>query len=428
MQLFKPTTLSAAILAASMSAAHADVNVVASIKPVHSLVAGVMQGVGTPSLIIEGAGSPHSYALKPSQARQLQNADLVFWMSHDLEAFLEKSIEGIAANATAIALADSHGIKKLTFREGGAFDAHDHGDHDDHDDHGHDDHDDHGHDDHDKHEEHGHDDHDDHGHDDHDKHEEHGHDDHDDHGHDDHDEHEEHGHDDHDEHGHDDHDKHEEHGHDDHDEHGHDDHDKHEEHGHDDHDEHGHDDHDKHEEHGHDDHDHGEFDPHVWLDPINAKAMLHEIEEALSAADPANAAAYEANAEKMMGDLDNLVAEITADLRPVKDKGFIVFHDAYQYFENRFGVSAVGSITVSPEVMPGAQRISELQEKVNSLDGTCVFSEPQFEPKLVSTVTENTNAGTGVLDPLGTSIDNGPELYFTLIRNMSYSIKDCLTD
>ncbi len=384
MQLFKPTTLSAAILAASMSAAHADVNVVASIKPVHSLVAGVMQGVGTPSLIIEGAGSPHSYALKPSQARQLQNADLVFWMSHDLEAFLEKSIEGIAAKATAVALADSHGIKKLAFREGGAFDAHDHGDHDDHDDHGHDKHDDQCDVEDDKHA---------------------------------HEEHEKHGHDDYKEHCLD---EHEEHGHDEHDEHGHDDHDEHEEHGHDEHDEHGHDDHDE--------HDHGEFDPHVWLDPINAKAMVHEIEEALSAADPANAAAYEANAEKMMGDLDNLVAEITANLAPVKDKGFIVFHDAYQYFENRFGVSAVGSITVSPEVMPGAQRISELQEKVNSLDSTCVFSEPQFEPKLVSTVTENTNAGTGVLDPLGVSIDNGPELYFTLIRNMSYSIKDCLTD
>ena len=191
-----------------MSAAHADVNVVASIKPVHSLVAGVMQGVGTPSLIIEGAGSPHSYALKPSQARQLQNADLVFWMSHDLEAFLEKSIEGIAANATAVALADSHGIKKLAFREGGAFDAHDHGDHDDHDDHGHDKHDDQCDVEDDKH---AHEEHDKHGHDDHkehclDEHEEHGHDDHDDHGHDDHDEHEEHGHDDHDEHGHDDHD------------------------------------------------------------------------------------------------------------------------------------------------------------------------------------------------------------------------------
>ncbi|HBD23256.1 MAG TPA: hypothetical protein DC023_02395, partial [Oceanospirillaceae bacterium] len=256
------------------------------------------------------------------------------------------------------------------------------------------------------------------------------HDDHDDHGHDKHDdqcdvEDDKHAHEEHEKHGHDDYkehclDEHEEHGHDEHDEHGHDDHDEHEEHGHDEHDEHGHDDHDE--------HDHGEFDPHVWLDPINAKAMVHEIEEALSAADPANAAAYEANAEKMMGDLDNLVAEITANLAPVKDKGFIVFHDAYQYFENRFGVSAVGSITVSPEVMPGAQRISELQEKVNSLDSTCVFSEPQFEPKLVSTVTENTNAGTGVLDPLGVSIDNGPELYFTLIRNMSYSIKDCLTD
>jgi zinc transport system substrate-binding protein len=103
-----------------------------------------------------------------------------------------------------------------------------------------------------------------------------------------------------------------------------------------------------------------------------------------------------------------------AELEPVKGRGYIVFHDAYQYFEKRFGVSAVGSITVSPEVLPGAERVRELQEKVRDLDATCVFSEPQFEPKLVTTITENTNAGTGVLDPLGASIDDGPELYFTV--------------
>jgi zinc transport system substrate-binding protein len=127
-----------------------------------------------------------------------------------------------------------------------------------------------------------------------------------------------------------------------------------------------------------------------------------------------------------MTELDNLVAEVDAELEPVRGRGYIVFHDAYQYFEKRFGVSAVGSITVSPEVLPGAERVRELQEKVRDIDATCVFSEPQFEPKLVTTITENTNAGTGVLDPIGASIDDGPELYFTLIRNMAKSLKDCL--
>ena len=154
--------------------------------------------------------------------------------------------------------------------------------------------------------------------------------------------------------------------------------------------------------------------------------MVHEIEEALVEADPSNAAAYEANAEALMSRLDDLVAEIDAELEPVKGRGYVVFHDAYQYFEKRFGVSAVGSITVSPEVLPGAERVAQLQDKVRDLGATCVFSEPQFEPKLVATVTENTNAGTGVLDPLGSAIDDGPDLYFTLIRNMAGSLKDCL--
>ena len=128
----------------------------------------------------------------------------------------------------------------------------------------------------------------------------------------------------------------------------------------------------------------------------------------------------------MMSKLDKLVTEIEAELEPAKGRGYIVFHDAYHYFESRFGVSAVGSITVSPEVLPWAERVVELRDKVRSLDATCVFSEPQFEPKLVMTFTENTNAGTGVLDPLGASIDGGPELYFTLIRKMAQSLKDCL--
>ena len=371
--------------------------VVTSIKPVHSLVSAVMEGVGEPGLIVKGAASPHSYSLRPSEARNLQNAKLVFWIGRDIETFLEKPIESLGENAKLVTLSEAHDLVRLKFREGGPFEAHDHGH--DHDEHAHDDHD---HDKHD-HDEHAHDDHD------HDKH------DHDEHAHDEHD-HDKH---DHDEHAHDehDHDKH------DHDEHAHDDHD-HDKH---DHDEHAHDDHD-HDKHDHDEHAHSEIDMHLWLDPQNAKAMLHEIEEALVAIDPANAATYEANADSYAKRLDGLISEISAELEPVRSKSFIVFHDAYQYFENRFGVTAAGSITVNPEAIPGAQRVAEIQERVRALGETCVFAEPQFEPKLVQVVTEGTNARSGVLDPLGTEqAGDGPDLYIGLIRSMASSIKNCLS-
>ena len=335
----------------NISAAKADIEVVTSIKPVHSLVSGVMAGVGNPSVIIEGAGSPHTYSLKPSQAKQLQDAKLVFWMGDELETFLEGPIENIAQNATAIKLMDAHGLKKIKFREGGMFD---------------------------------------------------------DHGHDDHDEH--------------DHEKHDEHDHEKHDEH---DHEKHDEHDDEKHAKKEHDDHGDHDE--HDDHGHGEFDPHVWLDPVNAKAIVHKIEEALVKADPEHASTYEANAHKMMDKLDSLTAELREELEPVHEKGFIVFHDAYQYFEQRFEVAAIGSITVSPDVMPGAERISELREKISELNTTCVFSEPQFEPKLVYTLIDGTGARTALLDPLGASLTKGPDLYFQLLRNMASSFKQCLS-
>ena len=332
MRVNKTATILWALSSLGVSAANADVSVVTSIKPVHSLVSSIMQGVGSPTVIIEGAGSPHTYSLKPSQAKELQDADLVFWMGDELETFLEGPIQNIAKNAKSIKLIDSHGLKKIKFREGGMFDEHD--DHDDHDDH--------------------------------DK-EKNAKDDHDDHGH------------------------------------------------------------DKHAKDDHDDHGHGEFDPHVWLDPINAKAVVHEIEEALVKADPKNAKKYEANAVRMAGKLDQLVTELRVQLQPVQGKGFIVFHDAYQYFEQRFGVAAIGSITVSPEVMPGAERVRDLREKIKDLRATCVFSEPQFEPKLVRTLVDGTGVQTGVLDPLGSSLTKGPDLYFELVREMARSLKECLS-
>jgi zinc transport system substrate-binding protein len=343
--------LASTFLAGSAVTAHAEINVVASIKPIHSLVAAVMEGVGTPGLIVEGAGSPHNYAMKPSQAQMLESADVVFWVGHELEAFLERPLETVGAGAKSVELIDAHDLIKLGFREGGPFDDHDHGEEAGHDDHGHDDH---------------------------------GHDAEKtadaDHGHD---------------------------------------HEKKAEAGHYDH---------EHAEAGHDGHDHGAFDAHIWLDPVNAKALVHEIEETLAEADPANAGKYEANAEAVTAKLDALITDVTTELEPVHDKGFIVFHDAYQYFEKRFDVTASGSITVSPEVMPGAARITEIRAKVQELGAACVFAEPQFEPKLVSTVTEGTQARSGVIDPLGATLDSGPELYFQLIRNMATSIRTCLSE
>lgn len=373
MRRFTTAILASTILASLNFGAAADteLRVVTSIKPVHSLVSSVMQGVGTPVLLIEGTASPHSYSLKPSQAQHLQAADIIFWMGHDLEAFLDNAIDSIAANSVSVPLTESHGLIRLKTREGGAFDSHDHA-HDDHD---------------------AHDDYNDH--DGHDHHE----------SHDDLKDHHDHGHNDH----HDSHDDHQDH----------DDHKDHDGHEH-------HDEHEDHKDHDHGDHKRSAFDPHLWLDPQNAKAMVHEIEEQLTQLDPAHAAIYEANAALLMAELDDLTAEIDAELAPVKGKGFVVFHDAYQYFENRFDMAATGSVTVSPEVLPGAERIRELQAKIQALDVACIFAEPQFEPKLVATIIENTGTKTGVIDPLGATITDGPQLYSTLIRNMAASLKDCL--
>jgi zinc transport system substrate-binding protein len=306
------------------SAANAAPDIVVSIKPIHSLVASIMQGVGEPALIVEGAASPHTFTMKPSSARTVQGADIVFWMGPGMEAFLEKPLEALASDATVVRLDDVEGLEKLPFREGGAFEAHDHGD---------------------------------------------------DHAH---------------------------------------------AHSHDHaHDGHGGD--------GHDHHHHGEFDTHLWLDPANARAMAAAIEKSLAAADPDNASAYAANLDALNGKIDALDREIAETIAPVKDKPFIVFHDAYQYFESHYGVRVVGSITVSPEVMPGAERVTEIHDKVKELGATCVFSEPQFEPKLIRVVTEGTPAKSGALDPEGASLTEGPELYFDLMRSIATNLKDCLS-
>jgi len=322
------------------SSVNAEIKVVASIKPIHSLASYLMDGVSKPKLIVDGYASPHGFSLKPSHAKMLQEADIVFWVGEDIENFLVKPLGSIAKNAEKIELLDIKGLKKLKFRERNVFEGHD--------DHGHkeDDHDDHA-----KKED---------GHDDEHK----------------------------DEHGHDD------------------DHKK-----------------DGHDEHGHEGHAHGEFDPHIWLDPLNAKVILKEMTKHLIENDQKNASVYKDNLKKANKDLDKLVKQVKSELN--KDFKSIVFHDAYQYFEKRFKVNVLGAFTVNTDVLPGAEQLKEIREIIEHDKVTCVFSEPQFNPDIINAVAKDMNISTGVLDPLGATLTPGKNLYFDLIKNMSKSFKGC---
>ena len=377
--------ISAAALLFSSTAAVADApNVVTDIAPVYALVAQVMEGVGEPQLLMKQGASPHGYSMRPSEARALQDADLVVWIGEDLTPWLENSVETLAADAVSLELLHAPGTEVLAFRETSVFGT-DEDHHDDHD--GHDDHDEEHHDDHE--DDHHDEEHDDHGHDDHDDHDEH----------DDHkDEHDDHGHDDHDEHDHDAHDE-----------------DKHDDH--DDHDEHGHDDH-----HGHD---HDGDDPHAWMDVDNAITWVGVIAASLSDLDPANAATYAANAEKAADALDHIKHDMEHQLEDYKGAHFVVFHDAYQYFEHMTGLKASGALQLSDATPPSAAQLAAVQAEIQEHNITCVFSEPQFSDALVRSVT-NGNVNASELDPLGFGLDLGPNLYSDLMKNLANSFESCL--
>ncbi len=180
-------------------------------------------------------------------------------------------------------------------------------------------------------------------------------------------------------------------------------------------------------EHTHGDHVHkGSEDGHIWLSPANARIIVQVVADTLSERDPQNAAKYRANADKAVQRLSALENELKAQLAPVEGKPFIVFHDAYQYFEHAFGLKAAGSILVSPDAMASAKRVNEMQDKIKQLGATCVFSEPQFEPKLVGVLIEGTSARSGVLDPLGAKLPNGLEGYVQLLSALAHSLRQCL--
>jgi len=304
----------------------AEPRVVASIKPVHSLVAGVMQGVGEPTLLTPGGASPHEYSLRPSDLRAINEAQAVFWVGPDLETFLVKPLANVADRVRAVALMEAPDLTILPMREGGAWEPHAHGQGG-----------------------HGHG----HGH----KH---------DHKHD-----------------------------------------------------------HKHGHHGHA-HGHSDRDAHVWLDPVNAIAMVRRILATLGEIDPDRQTHYARNGEALIERLEQLNQDLAAKLQPVQGRPYIVFHDAYQYFERRYGLNAVGSVVLKPEQRPGARRVAEIQKRLRDLQARCVFSEPQFQPALVDTVIAGSDARKGVLDPLGAELTSGPDAYFQLLQNLADALRECL--
>ena len=445
------------------SFANAETKVVVSIKPVHSLVSYVMDGVGKPSLLVDGSASPHTFQLKPSHATMLQEADVVFWIGEDLESFLEDPLDSIANDARKVTLMESDQIDLLKFREKNIFE-----DHDDHDDHA----------------------------------DEHG---------DDHDEHDDHadGHGDHGDHGFewagvfdltegtynwsfakvggeyadpamkmvilmsDEIESSEERAEEllesssstdrnhsstlsandsafmlnfdesrettvfnveikeagkyafftehmpfefEADEHffkdlsgndvepiaqepdsGHHDH--------------------------HHGHAHGEFDIHFWLDPEIAKTIVMIVSSELSELDPSNASIYNSNATKALSEIDQLIAATKGKIN--SNAKYVVFHDAYQYFEKRFGIEVVGALTVNPEVLPGAKQLSEIREAIEHENVNCLFSEPQFNPTIAETIAADTGVKAAVIDPLGAELELGKDLYFELINDLSSSFENC---
>lgn len=298
----------------AVSAAHAasELRIAATVAPVHSLVAMVTGDLSEPAMIVRPGASPHDYALKPSEAKALDEADVVFWVGEGLEPWMAKAVTTLAGDAVTVELGEIDGIERLPFRESGVWSDHDGEDEDHHDDHDH-------------------------------------------------------------------------------------------------------------------DHGHGEgIDPHLWLDPDNAVIWLSAIADALSDADPEYADRYRRNADAAAREIEAMTVDIEALLRPIEDKPYTVFHDAYQYFERRFGLRPLGAVSLSDADRPGPAHLQAVKQAIAERGAVCIFSEPQFEPRLIETVTEGSDVKSGVLDPIGSGQRPGAGLYPNLMRALAESLRDCL--
>ncbi len=307
------------------ASAEAGLKVVVTSKPIHALVAGVMQGIGAPKLLVSGAQSPHTYALKPSDAAAAAQADVVFRLSADVEPFSARLFSSLPEAVVRVSLAEARGVVRLPARSGGTFEPHEHGGK----------------------------------------------------------------------------------------------HAAHEEN------------HGKggHGTGGHGKGGHGEpYDGHVWLDPANARAMVGEVARVLSALRPSDGVRINGNADRVVRELTDLDKALAARLAPARGRAFIVFHDAIQYLEHRYGLEAAGAIVAHPDAAPSARRLSAVRAQIRTAGVRCVFAEPQISARLVTAVREGTAARTGILDPEGTQLAPGPDLYVALMRKLADALVGCLAD
>jgi zinc transport system substrate-binding protein len=288
-------------------------SVVVTIKPLHALVAQVMLGVGSPMLLVNGLASPHTYALRPSDARALNSADIFVRMSESVEPFTVRIVRSLPKTVEVVTLQEAPRLRSLNRRSEPTFEHHAHG--------------------------------------------------------------------------------------------------AGEKGGH---------------RHGRAHEPSSAVDGHAWLDPDNAIAMVDHIAESLIAKDPANASNFRANVDALRRRLELLGTELERDLKPIANRPYIVFHDATQYLERRYGLNAVGSISVNPEVPASAKRIGQLRRRIAELGAVCIFAEPQFNGRIVETLIEGTRARSGTLDPEGGQLEPGPELYFTLMRQLAGDLRSCL--
>jgi zinc transport system substrate-binding protein len=313
-EIVSGVVISLTLLFSNLSAAAqeegAPPSVLASSRPIHSIVSVVMSGAGTPELLISGSASPHAYALKPSDAVRLENAQIIFWIGPELETFLRTPLATLGAAARIYALADTPGLMTLPLRKGGLWEQHEH---------------------------------------------------------------------------------------------------------------------DGTEGGSSEFENSGEAtDPHFWLDPENGAAMARAIAGVLAEGDPERAARYHDNAEGFAARMAELDAALSERMRPVASQSYIVFHDAYHYFETRYGLSPIGSVSVAADRPAGVRRVIEIRDRIARTDVKCVFSPPQFSPRLIAVLTEKSDTHRAILDELGTDITAGPGLYEALLVRLADGFLSCL--
>ena len=167
-------------------------------------------------------------------------------------------------------------------------------------------------------------------------------------------------------------------------------------------------------------------DPHIWLDPENTKVIIKGIVNILSETDPLNAQIYQRNGEKIKVRLNELDQHLSSEMSEISNRTYLVLHDAYQYFENRYQLKNAGSITLNLGHFLGVSRLKKVQNMIKKNEVFCIFTEPQYSQKLVVTLIKGTSVKKGILDPIGSDLKPGPELYFDLMKNLSISLKSCL--